>query len=178
MRPRFTIVAATCGALLLGCAVVHAQGPVTRALQIVEDRAADRLKRAAEAMPEARFAFTPAPRQMTFGALVLQLAGENFFLCSSIGGIALPAQHLLTAIDPKDLLVTRLNESFDLCNAVLEHADDSFLEDSIPYFGGRKTNRAAALVELAYTWAAHYSQLAIYLRLNGLEPPTAKRKSR
>ena len=32
----------------------------------------------------------------------------------------------------------------------------------------------AALITVA-DWADHYSQMAIYLRLNGLLPPTAKK---
>ena len=54
--------------------------------------------------------------------------------------------------------------------------EDSRLGDSIPFFGGRKVTRAAAMLALADDWADHYSQVAIYLRLNGLLPPTAKKK--
>jgi hypothetical protein len=32
------------------------------------------------------------------------------------------------------------------------------------------------MVAAAEEWAGHYSQLAVYLRLNGLLPPTAKRR--
>jgi DinB family protein len=176
MRPRFATLAASCGALLLWCVGLHAQGPVTRELQRLEERAARNVSEAAEAMPEDRYAFKPTPAQMTFGEVVLHVAEYNTFLCSSIAGTPVPDQRRLLPTDSKDKLVDRLEDSFDLCNATLEHADDSFLEDSVPYFGGRKTNRAAALIELATLWADHYSQLAIYIRLNGMEPPTAKRK--
>ena len=33
-----------------------------------------------------------------------------------------------------------------------------------------------AMLDAAEDWADHYSQLAIYLRLNGFLPPTAKKK--
>jgi hypothetical protein len=33
------------------------------------------------------------------------------------------------------------------------------------------------MVITAVDWADHYSQSAIYLRLNGLLPPTAKKKA-
>ena len=32
------------------------------------------------------------------------------------------------------------------------------------------------MLDAAEDWADHYSQLAIYLRLNGFLPPTAKKK--
>jgi uncharacterized damage-inducible protein DinB len=179
MRPRFTTLAATCGALFLGCAGLHAQhaqNPVTRTLEKLEERVAHNLSEAAEEMPEDKYAFKPTPAQMTFAELVLHVAERNTFLCSAIGGKPLPEQRKLSPMDSKDKLVDRLEASFDLCNAVLEHADDAFLADSIPFFGERKTTRGAALIELASDWADHYSQVAMYLRLNGLLPPTAKHK--
>jgi hypothetical protein len=43
-------------------------------------------------------------------------------------------------------------------------------------FGGRKMTKGAAALELSADWADHYSQMAGYLRLNGLLPPSAKKK--
>ena len=40
---------------------------------------------------------------------------------------------------------------------------------------GEKMTRAAAMTEATGDWADHYSQAAIYLRLNGQLPPTAKK---
>jgi hypothetical protein len=175
MRPRFTIPAASCGALFLLCAGLHAQGPITRTLQALEERAEHNLTEAAEDMPEAKYGFSPTPEQMTFGQLVVHVAGANFFLCSALKGIPDPEQHPLSPTDPKELLKNRLERSFDLCNAALEHADDSTLGDSVPFFGGRKATRGAVLIELTSDWADHYAQAAMYLRLNGVQPPTAKR---
>jgi hypothetical protein len=176
MKPSFTILAASCGALLLVCAGLHAQGPVTRTLQAVEERAAHNLTETAEDMPEVKYGFSPTPEQMTFGQLVLHVARANFFLCSALKGIPVAEQPELSPTDPKELLVHRLERSFDLCNAALEHADDANLADSVPFFGGRKATRGAVLIELAADWADHYAQAAMYLRLNGVQPPTAKRK--
>ena len=178
MRPRFTIPAASGGALLLLCAGLHAQGPITRTLQGLEERAAHNLTETAEDMPEAKYGFSPTPEQMTFGQLVLHVASTNFFLCSALKGIPNPEQHQLSPTDPKEQLVHRLEKSFDLCNAALEHADDASLADSLPFFGGRKATRGAVLIELTSDWADHYAQAAIYLRLNGVQPPTAKGKER
>ena len=45
----------------------------------------------------------------------------------------------------------------------------------MPFFGNREVSRAEMMFAAAEDWADHYSQLAIYLRLNGLLPPTAKK---
>ena len=58
---------------------------------------------------------------------------------------------------------------------VLAKADDSALGQAAVLSGGRTTTRGAALVHLSADWADHYSAAAMYLRLNDLLPPTAKK---
>jgi hypothetical protein len=41
-------------------------------------------------------------------------------------------------------------------------------------FGNRPASRAAALIALSDGWNDHYGTQAIYLRLNGILPPTAQ----
>jgi hypothetical protein len=41
-------------------------------------------------------------------------------------------------------------------------------------FGNRPTSRAAAMMMLTGSWTDHYATQAIYLRLNGILPPTAQ----
>jgi hypothetical protein len=141
MKPRCTTLAATCGALFLLCAGLRAQSPITRAIQSVERRAGHNMEEAAEDMPEDRYGFSPTPDQLSFGQIVLDVAGENFLLCTALNGTPIPEQHHLSPTDPKDLLEQRLEGSFDLCNAALEHADDANLGDSVALFDGRKMTR-------------------------------------
>ncbi len=58
----------------------------------------------------------------------------------------------------------------------MTHVDDSKLGETIEVFGGRQAPRAFALIALTNDWADHYSAAAMYLRLNGLLPPTAQPK--
>ncbi len=61
------------------------------------------------------------------------------------------------------------------CETALAQVQDAQLSDSIDFFGGRKVTKAVAGLITVADWADHYSQMAIYLRLNGLLPPTAKK---
>ena len=176
MRPRFTTFAAVCGAVFAPLALLHAQGPVTRTLQRMEERAEHNITEAADDMPADRYEFKPTPGQMTFAELVVHTAEVNVQLCNAIAARPVPVQQPLLAT--KDKLEKPLDDSFDLCNSVLEHADDSFLEDSVASLGEHRITRARALIELAVVWADHYAQMAMYLRLNGLVPPTAKHKEK
>ena len=48
--------------------------------------------------------------------------------------------------------------------------------DTITFFGGQKKPRSRAVIELVSDLIDHYSQLASYLRLNGMLPPSVKPK--
>ena len=75
----------------------------------------------------------------------------------------------------KDVLVARLKETFDFCSKALAGVDDSKLGEQLPFFGGKTRSRAGIMTITTGDWADHYSQVAIYLRLNGVLPPTAKK---
>jgi hypothetical protein len=56
----------------------------------------------------------------------------------------------------------------------LKGVQDSQLGEQVILFGGHPAPKAAALFALAGGWADHYGAAAIYLRLNGILPPTAQ----
>jgi uncharacterized damage-inducible protein DinB len=150
--------------------------PVSEALRTTAERAAKNLVAAAEEMPAGKYGFKPTPAQMSFGDVVVHLAGGNGILCSTVAGIPEPKGAELKAEAGKAKLVARLKESFEFCRSALAKMDDSKLTEEVPWFGNRKVSRAYTVLATAQDWADHYSQLAIYLRLNGLLPPTAKQK--
>jgi hypothetical protein len=89
--------------------------------------------------------------------------------------VAPPRRSAVAAGAPKEQLVARLRETFQFCESALAKVNDSRLGEKVPYFGDREVSRAQVMVAAAEEWAGHYSQLAVYLRLNGLLPPTANR---
>jgi hypothetical protein len=89
--------------------------------------------------------------------------------------VAPPKRSAVAARAQKEKLVSRLRETFQFCESALAKVNDSRLGEKVPYFGDQETSRAHVIVAAAEEWAGHYSQLAVYLRLNGLLPPTARR---
>jgi hypothetical protein len=149
--------------------------PVSDALRSAAGRAGNNFIAAAEEMPAGRYGFKPTPAQMSFGDVIAHMSAGNDALCSSIGGLAAPKRSEVGAGAPKEKLVARLRETFRFCESALAGVNDSRLGAKVPYFGAREISRAEAMVAAAEEWAGHYSQLAVYLRLNGLLPPSAKR---
>ena len=150
--------------------------PVSDALRSTAKRAGTNLVAAAEEMPAGKYSFKPTPAQMSFGDVIAHLSGGNYFLCSSVAGVDAPKRAEITGKAPKAQLVSALKESFQFCESSLGKVDDSGLSQKVPFFGNREVSRAEMMFASAEDWADHYSQLANYLRLNKLLPPTAKKK--
>jgi hypothetical protein len=128
-----------------------------------------------EEMPADKFDYKPTPDQMTFGHLAAHIVESNNYFCSNVGDIARPKTDELKGIEGKDKLVAAVKASFEFCRAALEKADDAKMTDSITWFDDKPRARAWAFLGLASSWADHYGMAAMYLRLNGLLPPTAKK---
>jgi hypothetical protein len=147
--------------------------PVSAALKTMQPRFEKNMVAAAEAMPAEKFGFKPSPEMNSYGHLVMHIAQSNNTFCSKISGAAAPDVKYSDS-DPKDKLVAALKASFEYCTTVLASVDDSKLGDQMMLFGNRPASRAAAMMSLAGSWTDHYATQAIYLRLNGILPPTAQ----
>jgi uncharacterized damage-inducible protein DinB len=164
--------------LLLAATAVFAQekNPVTSVAREILPRQQRNLVAAVEEMPADKFGYKPSEQQMTFGRLALHIVESNNYLCSKIGDLPEIKAAPLKDSDGKEKLVAALKASFEFCTTALGKVDDSKLGDEVELFGGRKGSRAFALIALTNDWADHYSSAAMYLRLNGLLPPTAQPK--
>jgi DinB superfamily len=149
--------------------------PVTSTVKAQLTRYAKNMVAAADLMPADKFSFKPTPEMNTFGHLTMHIAQSNNFLCSKISGTAAPDVKLADT-DTKDKLVAALKASFEYCTTALANVDDSKLGDPLTLFGNRPATRAGALIALSDDWYDHYGAQAVYLRLNGILPPTAQPK--
>jgi len=159
--------------LLSVCAC--AQNPVSDALRDDLPRMQKNTIGAAEEMPADKYGYKPTEAQVPFGHWVSHATGANYIICSKLTGATAPDTGVKET-DPKEKLVDALKKSFDYCTAQLPKLQDSQLGEQIDWFGGRKMTKAAGVLALSADWADHYSQMSSYLRLNGLLPPTAKKK--
>lgn len=156
-------------------ACAWAQNPVSDALRNDLTRQAKNTIAAADEMPPDKYGYKPTDAQVPFGHWVSHATGANYFFCSKLTGATAPESGVKEA-DPKDKLMDALKKSFDYCSTQLPNLQDSQLGEEVTMFGGRKMTKGAAVLDLSADWADHYSQMAAYLRLNGLLPPTAKKK--
>lgn len=147
--------------------------PVTTVLKSQVVRYSKNMVAAAQSMPADKYSFKPTPEMNAFGHLVMHIVESNNLLCSKISGIAAPDAKVADT-DGKEKLVSALQASFEFCSTALANVDDSKLGEQLILFGNRPASRAAALIGLSDGWNDHYGTQAIYLRLNGILPPTAQ----
>ena len=142
--------------------------------QILPGREKDTVA-ALEEMPADKYGFKPTPQQMSFGHLAAHIATGNYFFCSNVGDVPRPKVEELKETDGKEKLVAGVKESCQFCHTALEKATDAKIKENNTWFDSKPRPRAWAFVSVASAWADHYGMAAMYLRLNGLVPPSAKK---
>jgi uncharacterized damage-inducible protein DinB len=176
MKTRFAIpVILLLAAAIPPVAAAQTQNPVSSALRDILPGRQKNTIAAVDAMPADKFSYKPGPDQMTFGHLVAHIIDANNLLCSKAAGVAAPKGDEVKDTDSKDKLVAALKSSFDVCSDTLAKMDDSKLGETTEGFGGKQVTRAWFCLVLASNWADHYAEAAMYLRQNGILPPTAKK---
>jgi hypothetical protein len=157
--------------------------PITAAFRTRTAGLHRNIAQAFDSIPEAKFSYKPTPAQLSIGYIAQHLVSDNYFFCNNFGAMkgAQSAADTTTADSvkakwPKDTLVTKLKASFKFCDDAIGQVDDAKLAEQITMtFGGqsRQTARANMVLGHALDLADHYSQLANYMRLNNMLPPTA-----
>ena len=174
---RIRILAMTTALAALPHLAAAQDAPVSQAFRDQASSASKNLIAAATEMPAEKYSYKPTPAQMSFGDIVAHLVEGNDYLCGVIGGAKAPARAKVTGASSKDALIGELKDSFAFCDQAFAKIDDSKLAEQLPFFGGKTRSRANIMFVTVGDWADHYSQSAIYLRLNNLLPPTAKKAS-
>ena len=141
------------------------------------------IAQAFDSIPESKFSYKPTPAQLSIGFIAQHIADDDYFFCNNFGAMkgARPAEDTATADSvkatwPKAKLVARLKDSFAFCDQALNQLDDAKLGEGVTItIGGnsRIVSRGGMALGHALDLADHYSQLANYMRLNNLIPPTA-----
>ncbi len=141
------------------------------------------LAQAFDSIPESKFGYRPTPAQLTIGYIAQHLASDNYFFCNNFGSMKATiatkdstTPDSVKAMWPKDSLVSKLKASFAYCESALSQLDDMRLADQLTMtFNGqtRTSTRATYVLGHVADMADHYSQIANYMRLNNMIPPTA-----
>jgi len=148
--------------------------PLTSALKRQFDGIALNLKEAAEAMPEAKYAFRPSPDVKTFASEVGHAANAQFNFCSRAKGEPNPNKENFEALTDRAALVKALVASSDYCASVFTGASDKSLLELVGQGAAAQPRAAAIAANIAHSNET-YGTMVPYLRLSGVVPPSTAR---
>jgi DinB family protein len=131
----------------------------------------------AKLMPADQYAFRPVPEELSFGQLMIQIAGANLSACSNASGlprIAVPDKLAQSVRDEKkdvdkDLAIQFLADTFKFCNDAVASMTPEKLDATV---GGTRKMTGFEWLWSYFTHTAHHrGQAEVYLRVKGIKPP-------
>ena len=162
----------------------HPGGPMTNAFAVRYATFYRNLPAAFDSIPADKYSYKPTPGQLTIGYVAQHLTNDNYFFCGNFSDKkpSRPEEETATpdsvkATWPKDKLVASLKASVAFCQDALSAVTDASLAGTVTQTmrngQTREVPRMNAFVGHAIDMADHYSQIANYMRLNGMLPPSA-----
>ena len=158
-------------------------GPITTVFRNRTMTFQRNLAQAFDSIPESKFGYKPTPAQMTIGDIAQHLSSDNYFYCGNFGSMKASVsqeEEMTPAAEKakwaKAKLVANLKASFKFCENAFAQIDDAKLAEMLTITSGgnsRQVARVQPLLGHIVDMADHYSQIANYMRLNGMLPPTA-----
>ena len=122
----------------------------------------------AQAMPAKQYTFRPHPESMTFGELMSHIAATNYQFCAGLEDSNPPD---MSSATDKDAVVKFLSDSFSYCALIIPNLTDQQLASPHDSPDGRMPGREVLLALFVHV-AHHRGQAEIYLRDNGIKPPS------
>jgi uncharacterized damage-inducible protein DinB len=175
----------TCACLLLCAMTVVGVAPAvaqTTSTSVVKEmvgvwqRAVTDILDVAEAMPEGKYDFKPTPDVSTFRDQLLHLAGIAQRFADAASGTK-SAAHDHGKNMTKAEVIALVKAKFQAAEGMLASTTDAQLLEQVKFpIGDRMVSRFAFWTAPILQVRNHHGQLVIYLRLNGIVPPTTARR--
>ena len=135
------------------------------------------LAEAAAAMPAAAYGFKPMPEVRSFGQVIGHVINANFFFCSQARGEKSPGAQDYEKVADKATLVKALNDALAYCDGAYNDTTDTTFHTLVKVAAPSKEQTPRGMVLMFNTThnEEHYGNLAVYMRLKGLVPPSTAR---
>ncbi len=168
----FAVVAAAVPSLL------SAQTPapsLAKELAASFQRASTEILDIAEAMPADKYGYKPTPEVASFGDQLVHVAGvTQRFIDTAKGTKTEAAPH---GAMTKPEVIALLKKTFQSAQEMIASLTDAQLLEPVKFpFGDRTVTRATFWQGPLYQIRNHHGQLVVYLRMNGIVPPTTARR--
>jgi uncharacterized damage-inducible protein DinB len=137
-------------------------------------RAATEILDVAEVMPAEKYGYKPTPEVSSFGDQLVHVAGITQRFIDTTKGTKTEARHGAMA---KPEVIGLLKKTFQSAQEMITPLTDAQLLEPVKFpFGDRTVTRATFWQGPLYQIRNHHGQLVVYLRMNGIVPPTTARR--
>jgi uncharacterized damage-inducible protein DinB len=171
------ILACTVAALMTSAVPAAAQSKaLAGALDTMNAGVARNVVEAAEKMPDADYAFQPAPDKTvrSFGGFIGHLANANYNFCSRAKGEENPNKENFEKVGDKAKLVAAIKAAVQYCDAVYKAQTDASLSEMVPAGQSQQPRGQMLVMNISHN-NEHYGNLVTYMRLKGMVPPSTER---
>jgi hypothetical protein len=132
----------------------------------------------ADKMPADGYSFKPVPEELSFGQLMVQVAGANMSACANASGMPRPAVPPTISASlkdesgrvDKDAAVKFLRDTFEFCNQAVASMTPEKLDAVVGPQNRKMTGFEWLWAYFTHT-AHHRGQAEVYLRVKGIKPP-------
>jgi uncharacterized damage-inducible protein DinB len=158
--------------------LVSAQTPapsLAKELAASFQRAATEILDIAEAMPADKYSYKPTPEVASFGDQLVHVAGITQRFIDTAKGTKTEAAHHGAMTKPE--VITFAKKTFQSAQDMITPLTDAQVLEPVKFpFGDRMVTRATFWQGPLYQIRNHHGQLVVYLRMNGIVPPTTARR--
>ena len=138
-------------------------------------RASTEILDVAKAMPAEKYGYKPTPEISSFGEQLVHVAGITQRFIDTAKGTKTEAPHHAATTKPE--IMELLKKTFQNAQDAINSLTDAQLMEPVKFpFGDRTVTRATFWQGPLYQIRNHHGQLVVYLRMNGIVPPTTARR--
>jgi uncharacterized damage-inducible protein DinB len=129
----------------------------------------------ADVMPAEKYGYKPTPEIATFGGQLVHVAGIAQRFVDTAKGTKTEAAHHGEMAKPE--VIALLKKTLQSAQDMITPLTDAQLLEPVKFpFGDRTVTRATFWQGPLYQIRNHHGQLVVYLRMNGIVPPTTARR--
>jgi uncharacterized damage-inducible protein DinB len=131
------------------------------------------LVKSAEKMPEENYSFKPVDTVRSYGQILGHLADAQYAFCSMALGDKNPALDIEHTKTSKADLIAALNAAIAYCDKAYDGMTDASAVQTIKLFGNDAPRLSALTVNNMHD-LEHYGNLATYMRMKNIVPPSSE----
>jgi uncharacterized damage-inducible protein DinB len=130
----------------------------------------------AAAVPEDKYDFKPVPEVRSFREMLMHMVTDTHLHIGYVGGVSREESDRLTQkyakLKTQAEFLKALGESYDYGDKILADLNDQNALDVVSGMRGERMTRMSAYLHALHDIIDHYGNLVVYLRLNGIVPPS------